>query len=172
MRLFNWVDLKCLDTRDLVDCPTQLYCTWIFHDKAKRTQQGDLLQEIPTKYANAWNRSFIPRSSWSSSSAWLGLPLSSLSSFLLFSRSVEIISNFEATWRTQDFKANPYKIPEHSETSRHCEVIVAQADTDPEKSVWNSFLIVSHGHVCQNHHPSWIRVRNNAQVRKTIIQHG
>ena len=21
VRLFNWVDLKCLDTRDLVDCP-------------------------------------------------------------------------------------------------------------------------------------------------------
>ena len=43
VRLFNWVDLKCLDTRDLVDCPTQLICTWIFHDRAKRTQQGDLL---------------------------------------------------------------------------------------------------------------------------------
>ena len=44
MRLFNWVDLKCLDTRDLVDYPTQLYiCTWIFHDKAKRTHQGNLL---------------------------------------------------------------------------------------------------------------------------------
>ena len=30
----------------LVDCPTQLICTWIFivfHDKAKRTQQGNLL---------------------------------------------------------------------------------------------------------------------------------
>ena len=46
MRLFNWVDLKCLDTRDLVDCPTQLYCTWIFHDKAKRTQQGNLLRTM------------------------------------------------------------------------------------------------------------------------------
>ena len=48
---------------------------------------------------------------------------------------MEIISNFEATLRTQDFKANPYKIPDHSATSRHCEVDVAKADTDPEKSV-------------------------------------
>ena len=32
----------------VVDCPTQLICTWIFivfHDKAKRTQQGNLLGE-------------------------------------------------------------------------------------------------------------------------------
>ena len=35
---------------DLVDCPTQLICTWVFtcvlhvfHDKARRTQQGNLL---------------------------------------------------------------------------------------------------------------------------------
>ena len=32
----------------LVDCPIQLICTWIFHDKAKRTQQGYLLGCIPT----------------------------------------------------------------------------------------------------------------------------
>ena len=40
----------------LVDCPTQLICTSIcmespppavFHDKAKRTQQGDLLEKLP-----------------------------------------------------------------------------------------------------------------------------
>ena len=32
----------------VVDCPTQLICTWIFivfHDKAKITQQGNLLGE-------------------------------------------------------------------------------------------------------------------------------
>ena len=38
---------------DLVDCPTQLICTWVFtcvlhvfHDKARRTQQGNLLTLI------------------------------------------------------------------------------------------------------------------------------
>ena len=32
----------------LVDCPTQLICTFsyvVFHDKTKRTQQGNLLGE-------------------------------------------------------------------------------------------------------------------------------
>ena len=28
------------------DCPTQLICAWIFHDKAKRTEQGNLLRTM------------------------------------------------------------------------------------------------------------------------------
>ena len=31
---------------NVVDCPTQLICTRIFHDKAKRTQQRNLLRTM------------------------------------------------------------------------------------------------------------------------------
>ena len=42
----------------LVDCPAQLYCTWIF--KAKRTQQGNLLHFISTKHdMNEEGRSWL-----------------------------------------------------------------------------------------------------------------
>ena len=42
----------------LVDCPTQLICTWIF--KAERTQQGNLLLFISTKHdMNKKGRSWL-----------------------------------------------------------------------------------------------------------------
>ena len=51
---FMVVQSKTIAAKCVANCPTQLICTWIFiccsfvvfHDKAKRTQRGDLLQSV------------------------------------------------------------------------------------------------------------------------------